>query len=161
VTGPLTCLWSDLLRTDARSSKEQIILLLQRALVLVGSTSHGISVERRKVAWARINPSLKALVTEEYEKREGNLFGPGFLDKASKRIDIEKAMAKVVQEGSGSRKRPLSDPTDLRHFLSKGAPAQYGSKGKQRQSKPYNAQSTRTSHFQSSKKLRSSYQKPH
>lgn len=32
VTGPLTCLWAD---------------LLQRALVLLGSTSHSINIERR------------------------------------------------------------------------------------------------------------------
>ena len=47
--------------------------------------SHTVSQERRKIAWSRINPQLKALATEEYIKRESNLFGPGFLEKATKR----------------------------------------------------------------------------
>lgn len=139
VTGPLACLWSDLLNPDSNPTNEQIIQLLQRALVLVGSTSHAISVERRKIAWGRINPSLKALAKEDYDDRKDNLFGPGFLEKASKKLDTDKALAKVVGEGYNPRKRSFEeDPNDLRRFLSKGAPAQYGGKGKQRQTKPYN-----------------------
>lgn len=45
-------------------------LLLQRALVLLGSTSHAIVLERQNVAWSRINLSLKALTTEDCEKHE-------------------------------------------------------------------------------------------
>ena len=68
VAGPLTCLWADLLNKEAKVSREDTLLLLQRALVILGSTSHTITLERRKVAWSRINPSLKALATEEYGK---------------------------------------------------------------------------------------------
>lgn len=78
---------------DTKPSHEQIIQLVQRALALVGNTSHSISIERRRTAWARINPTLKSLAEEEYDKQEGNLFGPGFLEKASKKIEAEKAMA--------------------------------------------------------------------
>ena len=35
------------------------------------------------MAWSRIK--LKSLATEEYQERDANLFGPGFLEKASKR----------------------------------------------------------------------------
>ncbi len=38
-----------------------------------------ISLERRKIAWGKINPKLKSLAMEDYPKREANLFGPGFL----------------------------------------------------------------------------------
>lgn len=139
VTGPLTCLWADLQNPDAELKNEEIILLLQRALVLVGSTYHSINVERRRTAWSRINPSLKSLAEEEYDKREGNLFGPGFLEKASKKVEAERAMAKVTSNAQAPRKRAFEeDPSDLRRFLSKGAPAQYGGKGKQRQQKSYN-----------------------
>ena len=96
VAGPLTCLWADLLNPKANVSTENILLLIQRALVLLGSTSHSVSQERRKIAWTRINPKLKSLATEEYEKRESNLFGPGFLEKASKRIESEKTLSKVA-----------------------------------------------------------------
>jgi len=142
VTGPLTSLWVDLLHPDRELTKEEVVHQIQRALVLVGSTSHAINVERRKVAWARINPKLKSLAEEDYKDRESNLFGPGFLEKASKKLEADKALAKVSQDSSGSsRKRPYEDePKDLRRFLSKGAPAQYGSKGKHRQNKPYNPQ---------------------
>jgi len=121
-----------------------------------------MNVERRRLAWSRINPSLKPLAEESYEKREGNLFGPSFLDKASKKLEAEKALAKVSSNGQSSRKRPYEeDPTDLRRFLSKGAPAQYGGRGKQRQQKPYNQAKSkfqkpfnpikkpRTTHYQS------------
>jgi len=140
VTGPLTCLWSDLTRPGGEPSKEQMVHLLQRALVQVGSTSQAINIERRKIAWGRINPGMKTLAKETYDNRKNNLFGPGFLEKASKKIDADKALAKVVHDGSNTRKRPFEDdPKDLRRFLSQGAPAQYGSRGKQRQFKPYHS----------------------
>ena len=34
VTGPLTCLWADILNKDAKVSWEDMLLLIQRALVL-------------------------------------------------------------------------------------------------------------------------------
>jgi len=58
-----------------------MIHLIQRALVLLGGTSQAINVERRWIAWARINPELKSLADDNYEDRNGDLFGPGFLDK--------------------------------------------------------------------------------
>ena len=113
VTRPLACLWLDL----TKPTNEQIVQLIQRALVLVGSTSHAISVERRKIAWGRINPSLKALATENYENQKDNLFGPGFLEKAAFLMDTDKALAKVVCESPKPRKRPFEDnPNDLRCF---------------------------------------------
>ncbi|MCG8626900.1 MAG: hypothetical protein MJE68_33475, partial [Proteobacteria bacterium] len=81
VAGLLTCLWADLLNKEACVSAEDTLLLVQRALVLLGSASDAISQESRKIAWTRINPKLKSLATEEYEKGETNLFGPGFLEK--------------------------------------------------------------------------------
>ena len=156
VAGPLTCLWADLLNKEARVSAEDTLLLVQRALVLLGSASHAISQERRKIAWTRINPKLKSLATEEYEKRETNLFGPGFLEKASKRIEVDKTMEKVStpsHKGGPPQKKARyeNDKSDLRSFLSKGAPARYGGRKYQRQ-QPYYHQSK----FQSKKY----YQRP-
>ena len=88
VAGPLTCLWADLLNKEARVSAEDTLLLMQRALVLLGSASHAISQERRKIAWTRINPKLKSLASEDYDKRETDLFGPGFLEKATNLFHI-------------------------------------------------------------------------
>ena len=132
VTGPLTCLWADLLNKDAGVTPEDTLLLVQRSLVLVGSVSNSITLERRKIAWSRINPKLKSLASEEYRERESNLFGPGFLEKASKRLEVEKTLDKVSNQGKAgpSQKRPRydKDKSDLRRFLAKGASACGGSK---------------------------------
>ena len=127
----------------------------------MGSTYHSINVERRRLAWTRINPSLKPLAEEKYDKQEGNLFGPTFLEKASKKLEADKALAKVFynpQSSQSSRKHSFEeDPSDLRCFLSKGAPAQYGSKGKQRLQKPYSQPEKQFHHqksFNQSKKAR-------
>lgn len=118
VTGPLVSLWVELLQPDAELTKEEIVLQLQRALVLLGSTSHAINVERRKVAWARINPKLKPLAEEDYNDRQSNLFGPDFLEKASKKLEADKALAKVSDNSGNFRKRSYEeDPKDLRRFL--------------------------------------------
>ncbi len=128
---------------DATVSAEDTVLLIQRALVLLGSASHAISQERRKIAWTRINPKFKSLATEEYSKREDNLFGPGFLEKAFKRVEVEKTLSKVSgnagnQQGPppSKRRRYESDERDLRSFLAKGAPARYGGRKNQHPYQP-------------------------
>ena len=141
-TGPLTCLWADLLNKEAKISHEDTLLLIQRALVLLGNASHAITLERRKVAWSRINPKLKSLATEEYQERDANLFGPGFLEKASKRMEVDKTLEKVTKQGRplsvqpSKRPRYENDKGDLRRFLSRGASARCGS-SRDRQSHPH------------------------
>ena len=65
------------MRKEDSLSAEDVLLTVQRALVLLGSASHAISLERRRIAWARLNPKLKALTTESYERRE-TVFSPEF-----------------------------------------------------------------------------------
>ena len=54
----------------------------------------------------------KDLAEEEYDKRDSNLFGPGFLEKASKRIEIDKTtMDKVSNKqhkGSQAKRRNMT-----------------------------------------------------
>lgn len=47
-------------------------------MVSLGNASKviAISQDRRKIAWTRINPKLKSLSTEEYDKQETGMFGP-------------------------------------------------------------------------------------
>ena len=59
MAGPLSCLWADLLNKDAGITPEDTLLLVQRALILVGSVSHFVTLERRKIAWLRINPNIE------------------------------------------------------------------------------------------------------
>ena len=66
--------WADLTNPEAKVSPDEILLLIQCALVLLGSASKAISLERKKIAWVGISSSLKGLATEDYEKREDQLF---------------------------------------------------------------------------------------
>lgn len=143
LAGPLTCLWADLLSKDAKVKTEDVILLLQRVLVLLGSASHTITQERRRVAWARASPASTSTPPEDTDKgKEPTLFRGGFLEKATKRMEEEKALAKVSggRHSGGAppakRRRPDQDPNDLRRFLEKGAPAKYGGRNQRRQ-QPY------------------------
>ena len=143
LAGPLTCLWADLLSKDAKVKTEDVILLLQRVLVLLGSASHTITRERRRVAWARASPVSTRSPPEDTEKgKEATLFKGDFLEKATKRMEEEKALAKVSggKHGGGppppKRHRSDQDPNDLRRLLERGAPAKYGDRN-QRHQQPY------------------------
>jgi hypothetical protein len=112
VTGPLTCLWTDL-NKEAKVSPEDVLLLI---LVLL----HSISIERRKLVWAKMNTKLRSLGSEEYGERGTDLFGPGFLEKASKRLEVEKTLSKVTKHKKqwgkeaklpGQSIRPVADPS--------------------------------------------------
>ena len=135
VTGPLTCLWADLLNKEAKVSPEDILLLIQRALVLLGSASHSISIERRKTVWAKMNPKLRSLGSEEYGERGTDLFGPGFLAKASKRLEVEKTLAKVAKPLPQSVKkgRYENNKSDVRSFFIQG---RFGSVREREESPP-------------------------
>lgn len=101
-----------------------------------------VTTERR-IAWTRLNSGLNNLAVEEYEKREANLFRPGFLEKASKRLESDKTLAKVavrarIHKGPPCKKSQYdSDATDIR----KGASARYGGK-KIQLPQPYNSYTT-------------------
>ena len=85
-------------------TKEQTILLLQRELVLVGSMCNFINIERNKIACSRINPALKSLAGKNFEKHQGKLFGPQFLERVSKKMEAKKAMLKVINNVQCSHK---------------------------------------------------------
>jgi len=97
-------LWADLLNRDATVNPKDVILLLQSALTLLGSALHTIFQERRRVAWSRVNPSFGSFPEdkdEDQEKvKETTLFKGGFLERATKRIDEQKALAKVAGAGN-------------------------------------------------------------
>ena len=97
---------------DAKVDPQDTILLIQRVLVLLGSASHSITQERQKVAWSCINPTTVHLLTEDTkgERKETTLFGGGFLERAAKRLEDEKALAKVTgPDTEEDRPRSASD----------------------------------------------------
>ena len=96
LAGPLTCLWADLLNCDIKIKKEDIILMVQQILVLVGSASNFISQERRQILWFCLNPLIKDISEEDGKGKGTTLFDGGFIEKATKRIKHEKALSKVT-----------------------------------------------------------------
>jgi len=86
------------------------------------------------VAWCRVNPSIGALPEDKDENldkaKETTLFGGCFLERATKRIEEQKALAKVAGAGNGPphKCQQTQDLHDLHRFLEKGAPARYGGK---------------------------------
>ena len=88
--------------------------------------AYSVKQERMKVAWSRINPSTLGLLQEDTEedKEENTLFGSGFLERAAKRMEEEKALAKVTgTRPGGNTQKCQGDPNDLRRFW-RGAPLQ-------------------------------------
>ena len=148
MAGPLTCLWSDMLNQTATVKQEDVLLLIQRVLVLLGGASHSITQERRRIAWGRVNPANTLPDdTEQSEEKEVTLFGGGFLERATKRIEKAKELEKVTgskRGGAPPQKRAFQDkdPNDLRRFLEKGAPAKFGGRNSGRP-KPYQQQHRR------------------
>ena len=54
-----------------------MVRLLQRALVQVGSTSQAINIERRRIAWGRMNPGHQfswMLSPESLDQRDGSFY---------------------------------------------------------------------------------------
>lgn len=72
---------------EAKASPDDVLLLIQRALVLLGSALHSISIERHKILWAKTNPNLRSVGSKEYRKG-------GFLEKASNRLEVKKTQYK-------------------------------------------------------------------
>ena len=102
---------------------------MQWVLVLLGSTCYSIIQERRRVVWSRINPSTVNLLQEDVEEseKESTLFEGGFLQRAVKRLEEKKSLAKMTGARSGRNPSPKCqwNPNDLRCFLEKGASARY------------------------------------
>lgn len=81
---------------------EDVILLLQRVLVLLGSASHTLTKEKKEVSWFRVSP-MTIPPPEGKKEKELALFSGGFLEKATKRIEEKKALAMALgsrQSGS-------------------------------------------------------------
>ena len=114
MAGPLSCLWSDLSDPNAKVDPQAVI---QRVLVYLVEPCIR---ERRMVAWSRINPSTISLIREQTEdkKEDATLFGGGFLERATKKLEDEKALAKVMGARPGrsaTYKKQPQDPNDLKH----------------------------------------------
>ena len=79
IAGLLTCLWTDMLDQNATLKQEDILLLIQRVLILLGSASQTITQERRRIAWGCVNlANTLPEDAEEGKEKQVTLFGGGF-----------------------------------------------------------------------------------
>ena len=108
--------------------QEDVLLWLQRVLVFLGGASHSITQERQRITWGRVNHANTVPDDAEQSKeKEVNLFGEGFFERATKRIEKAKELEKVTgskQNGAPSQKCTYQDkdPNDLCCFFGKGRP---------------------------------------
>ena len=84
--------------------------------MLLGSVSHQVFRESRKIAWSRINPKLKPLVKEVYLKRKGNLFGLCFWTWHKRRSSWIRPCTRSLGASGSSSGPPTKRPrTSNRH----------------------------------------------
>ena len=145
MAGLLTCLWTDLCNQDVTVKPKVVILLLQRVLVILGIASHNVSQERRS-RLVTDQPATNTLpdISEETKGKEATLFGTGFLEKATKRLEEEKPLAKVnraKRHSPAKCHRQDWDPSDLHRFLESSASPRYGGRIPGRQ-QPYSQKQT-------------------
>ena len=80
------------------------------------------------MAWSRTNPAINTLsdIPEETKGKENKLFGTGFLERAAKRLEDEKALPKVTvaRQGPPPAKchKQDQDPNDFRRFFGEWHP---------------------------------------
>ena len=108
--------------------------------MLLGGVSHSITQERRRIAWGCVNPA-NTLPEDQKEgkEKEVTLFGGGFLERATKRIEKAKELEKVTGSRPSEVELPGQRPQQFASFLEKGAPARYGG-GNSVRHKPHNQQ---------------------
>ena len=79
---------------------QEVILLVQRVLCLLGSASHSITLERRKVAWSMPQTHPLLLQEEKEKEKDITLFGGGFLEQVTKRQEDEKVTSQFTRSGN-------------------------------------------------------------
>ena len=91
LTGPLTGLWTDLMDSSNKISREEVILLIRGSFSWWQVSS---MQERRQISWSRLNPVIKDISMEDSKEKNAILFGDKFIKKATKRIEEETALVK-------------------------------------------------------------------
>ena len=90
--------------------QEDILLLFQRVLILLGGASHSVTQEHHWMAWGHVNPANTLPEdAEESKKKEVTLFGGGFLERATKCIE----KTRELEKATGSKQRPSSEKAKI------------------------------------------------
>ena len=109
-TGPLCCL-HDSLCSDQEISKDDIKLILEQSLCLLGSANFQFLALRRKKILVAINKEKIGLADQPLPNAKRKLFGDDFPSIASKQADLSRGLAKNLGAASRPAKRPRSGPS--------------------------------------------------
>ena len=102
-TGPLTCLWSELIDNDLLKSEDAVINVqdvlnvLQRTLVLLGNANELISQVRRCSFLRACDQDLEKYGKEPPINSNEFLFGKEFCSQLKSQVESDKTLSQVVQ----------------------------------------------------------------
>ena len=146
VSGPLLCLWSNLLDETRTISRPEIIQIILVSMVLLVNASNSITVERRKAILSKINGKYIRLADERFEDRGTQLFGPTLKTKIDSMMHSSETLSKASKSDtvrSSQIARPFRG--NNRYFRTPD-PQRYGSRGQQSASYPQTAQNQKHNH---------------
>ena len=102
-TGPLTCLWSELIDNELLKSEDAVINVqdvmnvLQRTLVLLDNTNELISQARRCSILRACDQDLEKYGKEPPNNNKEFLFGKEFCSQPKSQVESDKTLTQVVQ----------------------------------------------------------------
>ena len=154
VIRPMTSAWQMLEEGGLRDDPDllvpaaEVLSLIQRTICLVGNTSELISQTWRARILEAVDPSLSKYGSEEFLSSSSTLFGEGFQETLSKRVEKDTALSKAVSIMKRAKRTEEPSPSSSssysakrgdqrRHFFRGGPPAKYGG-GQGRSFFPYN-----------------------
>jgi len=121
-TGPLCCL-HDALESKETISNEDVKLMLEQALCLLGSANYQLSALRRKKVLAAINKAKINLGDLPLPNAKKMLFGDDFSFLASKQADLSRGLSKTLSSNTGRQFPQISGPSQ--RFGSRTAPIRH------------------------------------
>ena len=99
---PLTNMWAGLIEQGLVEDPEGLIPIpdvldiIQRSIVLIGSANNLVSETRREVALDAIHSSLKKYAKGDFKDAGSDLFGEKFKDELVKKVEADSALSKAV-----------------------------------------------------------------
>ena len=101
-TGPLTCLWSDLLDNNlladesATINAHDVLNVIQRTLVLMGNANELLSQTRRRQILQCVDKNLEKYGKDPRPNSQEYLFGEEFCSQLKSKVESDTALSQVV-----------------------------------------------------------------
>ena len=101
-TGPLTCLWADIIDSELHTNEEGVVNvhdvldIMQRTLVLLGNANELISQSRHSNILRCVDGSLEKYASEPRPNSGGFLFGEGFCAQLKGKVESDTTLAQVA-----------------------------------------------------------------